>query len=306
VAVLSSDEGGRVPISEASRLLGVPMPTLRSWEARYGIPGSDHAIGKHRSYSEQELHALRMMRDEIGRGLRAGLAAQAVRALLGIQGPARECIDRLLSASDRGDAEGLRAELSQAAALLGPAGCIDEVVFPAMKQIGLWWESGHCDVEQERFTSETVRGWLDGLAARAPAPIAADPVVLACGPSDQHTIGMEALALLLRLQQRPCRVLGARVAIPALVTAARANNAPAVVLVCHLNSGRQRAIRAIRAVNALPTAVFYAGNGFSSPRSRRNVPGRYLGTRVRQACADLLAVLDAPPTGPLTDLDRPD
>lgn len=285
--------GGRVPISEAARLLGVPMPTLRSWESRYGIPSSDRSAGRHRSYSEQELHALRMMRDEIGRGLRAGLAAQSVRALLGIQGPARDCIDLLLSASGRGDAEGLRSELNRAAALLGTGGCIDDVVFPAMKQIGLWWESGHCDVEQERFTSETVRGWLDGLAARAPAPIDADPVVLACGPSDQHTIGLEALALLLRLRQRPCRVLGARVPAAALVTAARANNAPAVVVVGHLNSGRQRAIRAIRAVSELPTAVFYAGNGFSSPRSRRNVPGRYLGSRVQQACAAVLAALEA-------------
>jgi DNA-binding transcriptional MerR regulator len=287
-----------VPISEAARLLGVPMPTLRSWESRYGIPGSDRSAGKHRSYTAQELHALRMMRDEIGRGLRAGLAAQSVRALLGIQGPERECIDLLLAASDRGDAEGLRLALNRAAEMLGTGGCIDDVLFPAMKQIGLWWESGHCDVEQERFTSETVRGWLEGLAARTPAPVAADPIVLACGPSDQHTIGLEAMALLLRRRQRPCRVLGARVPASTLVTAARANNAPAVVIVCHLNSGRQRAIRAIRAVNELPTAVFYAGNGFSSARSRRNVPGRYLGTRVQQACADVLAAVDGSPEQP--------
>jgi DNA-binding transcriptional MerR regulator len=286
--------GGRTPIPEAARLLGVPMPTLRSWESRYGIPGSDRSTGTHRSYSAEDLHVLRMMRDEIGRGQRAGLAAQSVRALLGTQGPARESIDLLLGASGRGDAEGLRVELNRAASLLGLGGCIDDVLFPAMKQIGLWWESGHCDVEQERFTSETVRAWLDGLAARAPAPMAANPIVLACGPSDQHTIGLEALALLLRLRQRPCRVLGARVAAPVLVTAVRANQAPATVIVCHLNSGRQRAIRAIRAVNELPSALFYAGNGFISPRSRRAVPGRYLGTRVQEACATVLDALDGP------------
>jgi DNA-binding transcriptional MerR regulator len=282
----------RTPIAEAARLLGVPMPTLRSWESRYGIPPATRTVGAHRSYSAADLHALRMMRDEIGRGLRAGLAAQSVRALLGTQGPARDSIDALLEASGRGDAEGLRAELNRAAGLLGLGGCIDDVLFPAMKQIGLWWESGHCDVEQERFTSEAVRAWLDGLTARAPAPMAVNPIVLACGPSDQHTIGLEALALLLRLRQRPCRVLGARVAVPVLVTAVRANQAPAVVIVCHLNSGRQRAIRAIRAVHDLPSTVFYAGNGFVSPRSRRSVPGRYLGTRVQEACSTILDTLD--------------
>jgi methanogenic corrinoid protein MtbC1 len=200
-------------------------------------------------------------------------------------------VDALLQASTAGDADRVRAELTRAAGTLGLAGCIDDVLFPAMKQIGNWWQTGHCDVEQERFTSETVRAWLDGLAARAPAPLPGNPIVLACGPSDQHTIGLEALTLLLRLQRRPCRLLGARVPVPVLVTAARANQAPAVVLACHLNSGRQRAIRAIRAVHELPVAVYYAGNGFGSARSRRSVPGQYLGVRMQDACARMLAEL---------------
>lgn len=283
----------RVPIAEAARLLGVPMPTLRSWENRYGIPAADRSPGRHRSYSGADLHALRMLRDEIGRGQRASLAAQSVRAMLGTRGPARESVDAVLRASGQGDADRVRAELTEAAAMLGLAGCIDDVLFPAMKQIGDWWQDGHCDLEQERFTSETVRAWLDGLAARAPAPRSANPIVLACGPSDQHTIGLEALALLLRLQRWPCRVLGARVPVPVLVTAVRANQAPAAIVVCHLNSGRQRAIRAIRALHELPVAAYYAGNGFGSPRSRRSVPGQYLGIRVQDACASVLAGLAA-------------
>ena len=27
-----------VPIKDVAQMLGVPMPTLRSWELRYGIP----------------------------------------------------------------------------------------------------------------------------------------------------------------------------------------------------------------------------------------------------------------------------
>ena len=169
--------------------------------------------------------------------------------------------------------------------MLGLAGCLDEVVFPAMKQVGLWWQSGHCDVEQERLTSETVRAWLEAESARAPAPEPGKPVVLACGPSDQHTIGLEALGLLLRHQQQACRVLGARVPVIALTTAVQATQAPATVLVCHLSTGRQRAIRALHAVQELGTETFYAGNAFSSVRSRRGVPGRYLGNRLGEACA---------------------
>ncbi|MEO6701296.1 MAG: MerR family transcriptional regulator [Jatrophihabitantaceae bacterium] len=280
-------------IADAARRLGVPMPTLRSWERRYGIPTTPRSLGSHRRYTAADLHAIRLMRDEIGRGQRAGLAAQSVRALLGVQGPARAHIDALLSASEAVDSDRLRAELNGAAGALGLAGCLDEVVFPAMKQIGLWWHAGHCDIEQERLTSETVRAWLEAQAARAPAPRPGSPVVLACAPGDQHTIGLEALGLLLRHQQQACRVLGARIPVPALTTAVQATQAPATVVVCHLNSGRQRAIRALRAVQELGTETFYAGNAFSTPRSRRNVPGRYLGSRLRDACAVIVASIEA-------------
>src|SRR3978361_123406 len=77
-----------VPIAEAARQLGVPMPTLRSWELRYNLPESVRGAGKHRRYSPAELHGLRLMRDEIARGTRASLAAESVRELLGLDGPA--------------------------------------------------------------------------------------------------------------------------------------------------------------------------------------------------------------------------
>ena len=89
------------PITEASRLLSIPMPTLRSWELRYGIPGGSREPGRHRRYTDQELHALRLMRDEIARGRRAGAAAQTVRSLLGRSGPAGELIEQALAASER-------------------------------------------------------------------------------------------------------------------------------------------------------------------------------------------------------------
>ena len=278
-------------IAEAAHRLGVPMPTLRSWERRYGIPSTSRSLGRHRRYSAADLRAIRLMRDEIGRGQRAGLAAQSVRALLGLDGPARDHIDALLAASAAIDSDRLRAELNAAATALGLAGCLDEVVFPAMKQIGLWWDAGHCDIAQERLTSETVRAWLEAQAARAPAPRPGSPVVLACAPGDQHTIGLEALGTLLRYHQQACRVLGARVAVPSLTTAVQATQAPAAVVVCHLSSGRQRAMRALRAVQDLGTPTFYAGNAFSTPRSRRNVPGGYLGARLSDACATVLAAV---------------
>ena len=280
-----------VPIAQASRLLRVPMPTLRSWELRYGIPESDRASGKHRRYSPEEMHALRLMRDEIARGTRASLAARSVRALLGVDGPAGELIQSLLAASNRSDTNGIRSELSRAADLIGLGAMIDEVLLPAMRQIGQWWETGRCDINQEHLTTEAARSWLDKRMAFSPPPTAANPLVLACGPGDLHTIGLEALALLMRERGWGCRVLGARTSTDSLTTSAQAAAAGGVIIVAHLPTGRRRALASIDAINDLGIPVFYAGNAFSTPRSRAQIPGVYLGNKLQDAADRIAAEL---------------
>ena len=59
--------GGGLSIKDASALLGVPAPTLRSWERRYALPTTSRSPGGHRRYGQVELIQLRLMRDEIGR-----------------------------------------------------------------------------------------------------------------------------------------------------------------------------------------------------------------------------------------------
>ena len=282
-----------VPIAEVSRVLRVPMPTLRSWELRYHIPESTRAPGRHRRYTEREMHTIRLMRDEIARGTRASVAAQSVRALLGIDGPAAELIKGFLEASERSDPDGVRAQMTRATDVLGLAGCIDEVLLPAMRQIGQWWEAGRCDVAQEHLTTEAARAWLDKASAFAPTPTMRNPIVLACGPGDLHTIGLEALALLLRQEGWPCRILGARTSTASLTTAAAATGAAGVVIVAHLPTGRRRALTSISEVNDLHIPVFYAGNAFSSARRRAQLPGTYLGNRLGEACAIIHSALSA-------------
>jgi len=272
------------------------MPTLRSWELRYGIPSLSRGPGQHRRYLPDEVNALRLMRDEIARGQQAGVAAESVRRMLGGEGPAQELVHQILDAAEQSDAPSIRAVLDKAAAALGPAVCIDDVLLPAMRQIGVWWAVGHCDIVQERLATEVVRTWLDRRSALAPAPSRPRSILLACGPSDLHTVGLESTALLLRYQGWPCRVLGARTPTATLATAARATPVAGVVVVSHLATGRRRAVESIRAVSELGIDVFYAGNAFSTSRSRRGVPGLYLGGGIEDACAQLTRALA--PTDP--------
>ena len=203
-----------LPISEVSRLLGVPTSTLRSWELRYGIPSIERGFGTHRRYSPAELNTLRLMRNEIARGKRASLAAETVHQLMSIAGPAAEHIAAILEASERSDPAAVQDRLTEASAAMGLGPCLDEVMLPAMQQVGRWWQTGRCTVEDEHMTTAAVRQWLGSLDETAPAPTHAESIVLACGPADSHTLGLEGLGVLLRRQRWGCRLLTPRTPSP--------------------------------------------------------------------------------------------
>lgn len=290
--------GDRVPalgtgwsIRHVSELLGVPAPTLRSWERRYGIPATPRSAGGHRRYSEEALVQLRLMRDEIARGRQAADAVRTVRRLLGADGPVADHVAALLAGSRAMDPDAMREALDDAAATLGLPAAIDEVLMPGMRQIGAWWESGRCDVGQEHLTSEVARGWLSRETALATVPRHGRAVVLACGPRDLHTLGLEALALLLARDGHVCRVLGARTPARAAVTAVTATSAAAAVLVSHLATHRRPCIAALHDLAGTGCQVFYAGNAFAFPAAREGVPGTYLGESIAGAAGLIGAAL---------------
>lgn len=286
-------------ISQVSELLGVPAPTLRSWERRYGIPTVPRSRGGHRRYAEDQLVQLRLMRDEISRGKRAAEAALAVRLLLDRDNPDRARIDAVMEAVELRDASTIKLVLDGSLLEIGLAATIDAVLMPTLRQAGAWWERGRCDQSQEHLLTETAREWL---ARARMAPVHPDemPVLLSCGPQDLHTLGLEALAALLAENQRACRVLCGPTSETALVAAARTAGAAAVVVVSQLRSHRRSAIASVRAVEAAGYPVFFAGNAFALATERRDIPGTYLGDAFTTACATLLESLHV--GSPMPDL----
>jgi methanogenic corrinoid protein MtbC1 len=283
--------GVALTILEASRLLAVPVSTLRSWELRYGLPRTSRTEGGHRRYLDTALDELRLMRDEIARGKRAAEAAASTRLLLGRAGPARGFVDRLLAAANDMDPRAVRDALDASLDELGLGATIDDVLVPAMRRIGRWWETGQCDVSHEHLTTEAARSWLGRITAYAAEPHRGDRLVLACGPRDTHSLGLEAFGALLTHDGWPCRNLGARTPAPSLVTAAMAVDARAIVVVSHMSAGRRAAVESITAAAALDVPVFYAGNAFIARPVRRRLPGTYLGDSQRDAVKLIEAAL---------------
>lgn len=285
------DDGLR--IQQVSDLLGIPGPTLRSWERRYGFPVISRSAGGHRRYSAQAVTHLRLMRDEIARGRGAADAARAVCVMLDLDNPDRARISQILSAAQEMDSDSVRKVLEQSRNELGLAATLDHVLMPTMRQVGSWWETGRCDVAQEQFVTHTVRQWLARLEALAAPVCHGPPVLLACGPQDLHTVGLEALAALLTEQQYGSRVMRASTTERKLLETVSAVDAAAVVLVSHLPTQRRSAIDELRSVSRTGCPVFYAGNAFAFPVSRHNVPGTYLGENLTIAAAMIITSLSA-------------
>jgi DNA-binding transcriptional MerR regulator len=279
-----SGGGDGLPIKDAAKYLGVPGPTLRSWERRYGLPTTTRSVGGHRRYRTGELRQLRLMRDEIAIGRPAADAARWVRGLLDQENPSLARVHGVLDASNRLDAGAIRSVLELARTEIGLAAAVDEVLMPAMRQIGAWWETGECDVGQEHLTTEVVRGWLAKIVTLAPAPTAgSQDVLLGTGPGDFHTLGLEALAAVLAEHRTAFRSLGPRTSQRVLLAAITVTPDAVVVLVSHLPTRRRSAIESLVAAAATGVSTFFAGNAFLFPVSRKGVPGTYLGESIGEA-----------------------
>jgi CheY-like chemotaxis protein len=61
-------------------MLGVPVATIRNWEARYGAVVPDRSPGKQRLYSRDEVEQLRFVVAEVSRGLSAADAHRLLAA----------------------------------------------------------------------------------------------------------------------------------------------------------------------------------------------------------------------------------
>ena len=251
--------------------------------------------GEHRRYTTQEIEQLRDLRDLITRGRPAREAAARLAAASTRVGDG-ELLEAVIVGAMHLDSDMIRSALDRSAERLGIEGAIGDVVFPAMHEIGARWKIGACDVEQEHLATESVRAWLARQAAMAPPPFRADPIVLACGPKDLHTIGLKAFAVVLARRGWSCRVLGGITPATALLATVRGVRAVAAVVTAQRSVTRRAAIEALVTVDAVPgVETFYAGDAFVAPSTRGDVPGTYLGEDVVLAAEVLEDVLGSLP-----------
>jgi len=229
-----------------------------------------------------------MLRDEITRGHSAREAVDIVQAEARGARPHTELFDRFLRSAMQLDPAGLREALTEGADTIGVEETIRDVALPAMREMGSRWKAGVCDTDHEHLATEAVRVWLARQSAMAPPSFQPFPLVLACGPKDLHTIGIEAFGVVLARRGWSIRTMGPLTPVDSLVAAVRAAEARAAIVTSQRSVTRRAAVEAIEAVEALPgVKAFYAGAAFVPSAARKDVPGTYLGNDVI-AAADIL------------------
>ncbi|WP_203981863.1 MerR family transcriptional regulator [Sphaerisporangium rufum] len=237
------DDGPSYGIGAVARRLGVPAPTLRTWNLRYGIGPSHRSPGGHRRYGALDLRRL----EEMNRLIKAGLPpAEAAQAALGtrVAPPGRPAGTRLVPVEVTPPAAPAHPRVPTAAALARAAVNLDgaavvaglaaalaehgvpwtwrHLVLPVFDTIVRRQETTGAGVEIEHLFSERLLSALSERAGRPPVPAHPRPVLLACAADDQHSLPLYALAATLTGSHAlETRVLGPRTPYAALGDAMR-------------------------------------------------------------------------------------
>jgi DNA-binding transcriptional MerR regulator len=232
----------RYRVTAVERMTRIPASTLRSWERRYGWPRPSRAASGQRLYSDHDLAVIRFLDRRRLEGMTISQATDLLRSA-----PSEDDHDpgRLLArlvaalrAFDEADAERIFAT---AKALLGLEAVATGLVPATIAAVASPLASGGPPVELEHFASNFLRRQtlrlLDGLP-----PAIGRPVLVGCGPDEQHELGALLLALLLRARGHRVVYLGARVPGPAMERAAAALDPAGVVVSLTMPESLQRAL----------------------------------------------------------------
>lgn len=210
--ILPTRDAPRYRIRTVVQLTGVPAPTLRSWERRYGVPSPERSTHAYRLYDGADVHQIREMKHLMNAGLSASEAARGSRQRR-FENSSGDAADRhkaaLLDAAQALDPAALSFRLAELGRAEDALGVYDHILVPTLHRAGLLWEAGRLGIDEEHLLSRGIEAWLRKKLDAA-LPLAAQAsVVLGCLANDEHSIGLYGAALRLARWNVLPLVLGA-------------------------------------------------------------------------------------------------
>ena len=258
--VVPAPESIEYTVQSVASRLGIAIPTLRSWNRRYGIGPRDHQPGRHRQYSESDIARLAYMNQLI----RAGVTpASAARAAMADDEPTRVSgsgdLDDTVAAAFRLDGDTMHSFVVAAIMRDGVVAAWNELCRPLFESILDRRSHGDQCIDVEHAASYAVAAALQQV--RPPRTDARAPVLLACTSNETHTLGLEALRAALAERGLSTMMIGASVPPEALAAALSRHAAPRAA-VLWANRPATARYSALRRAERTGTRVYAAGAGW--------------------------------------------
>jgi DNA-binding transcriptional MerR regulator/methylmalonyl-CoA mutase cobalamin-binding subunit len=273
----------KLRIRTVARLTGIREATLRAWERRYGFPRPARAPNNYRSYSREEVEAVRRVAALLLEGQSPSEAIGQVRAAPAAHVPFLERLaERFWSSVAVLDTEGADAALAEAQQAMAPVLVSDSFFAPLLRQM-----AERLDVAREHLASALVCQRLRALAL-APGPGFGPQVLLACPTGERHEGGLLALAV--HLKSAGCRLtfLGAETPVEAALEAASATDADVVALSFVISRTPAELDAYVRAAVKGARGRVVVGGAFADTQQERvSAAGAYFGETAEDVRAAL-------------------
>jgi methanogenic corrinoid protein MtbC1 len=270
-------ETAYLSIGGLSRATGVPIETLRTWEARYGFPRSVRKPSGHRQFEVAHVERIRRIAQALERGLRAGEvvpASDEVLASLVATVPAKPVtrgqalpLDAraFIELIKRFDADRLMRSLHSDLAHQDPLAYIETRIAPCLAIMGEAWEAGDIEIAHEHFASERISDVLRETRLRFEETANGPLVVLSTLPGEPHGLGLQMAALVLSARGLRVLSLGTEVPVAEVASLAALTDAAAVGVSISASTRRNAAARVTTLRSELSRKIELVVGGQGAP-----------------------------------------
>ena len=269
-------------IGSVERETGISKETLRIWERRYGFPQPERTCDGTRSFTDESITKLRLVKRLLDRGLRAGeIVPKSLEQL--------EAIDRssatfatsnsakendLLLSFRAEDIQHFRLWLRERARSLGIVSFIFDVVRPLCTEIGIAWQRNAIGVFEEHLLSEQIAETLRNLIAQFTETSCPPRIMLTTLPGERHAFGLLMLQGLLASRGIHCLSLGVETPMNDIVKCVESAQIDVVALSFSIHYPARRLRLDLKEIRAsLPEKVTILAGGGAIGRIKTKLPG---------------------------------
>jgi MerR family transcriptional regulator, light-induced transcriptional regulator len=212
-------------------MTGISEHTLRVWERRYGFPLPSRTSGGARRYSDEDVSLLKLVTRALKIGYRAGDVVGMSRAELSqlvlqhqsVRPAPTESssVEAAIALMRKDDAKGVRQELRQALAALGPGRFVTDFAAPLAEKMGESWSGGELSIQQEHLTTHALSCHLRTMLTAFETSGSRPRMLLTTLPDEPHGLGVDLVALYAASRGASVFPLGISTPIDQIVDAAK-------------------------------------------------------------------------------------